>query len=194
MIMMVLNGKPDELGISAANYWNLIDYDVDKITADYKKTKVIPGLFASFPSSKNPELLEKYPGKTIAIVMTEGGDYDWYKKWNDQKPRHRDEDYNQLKEEFENKVMELMYKRFPKMRGNVVFKETSTPVTTQYYINSPDGSSYGLSGNPKRFSNWREFAYETPLTNLYTCGQDISFFKLYYIFIINFFNLYLNRH
>lgn len=64
------------------------------------------------------------------------------------------------------------------MQDKVEFIETSSPLTIQYYINSPEGCSYGLSGVPKRFSNWRDFKYETPLENLYVCGQDISFFLL----------------
>lgn len=97
MLMMVLDGTPDYFGITSANYWNLSDYDVDKITTDFKDTMIIPGLFASFPTTKDPELLKKYPGKTIAIIMTEGGKYEWYKKWEDQRPKHRDNEYEDLK-------------------------------------------------------------------------------------------------
>eukprot|EP00494_Astrolonche_serrata_P023125 UN23382 len=52
--------------------------------------------FIGFPSAKNPRFNDAFPGKSIAVVITEI-DYKHFAKWEKEKWEHRGVTYDTLK-------------------------------------------------------------------------------------------------
>jgi hypothetical protein len=51
-------------------------------------TSVIPMLFISFPSAKDPLWETKHPGKSTATIVT-FANYSWFEKWEENRVMHR---------------------------------------------------------------------------------------------------------
>ena len=85
-----LNGTAEELGLEGKHYWAMWtrkgQEDLDAITEKYMARSqkdaakgVIPLLFISFPSAKDPLWPGKHPGKSTATIVT-FANYDWFKE------------------------------------------------------------------------------------------------------------------
>ena len=85
-----LNGTAEELGIAGKHYWAMWTTkgkeDLDAITERYMDRSqqdaakgVVPLLFISFPSAKDPLWPDKHPGKSTATIVT-FANYDWFKE------------------------------------------------------------------------------------------------------------------
>jgi len=132
--------------------------------------------FIGFPSAKDPDFSNRYPGKSVACVITEGK-FDWVKEWNESKTRHRPEGYVNIKKRMQTLLLEALFRYFPNLREIVEFVEIGSPLSNSFYYNVPSGESYGLEQSPSRFTK-DEIADllrpETPIPNLYITGQDVS--------------------
>ena len=78
-------------------------------------------------------------------------DYSMFEKWKDERPGHRDQEYQTLKDMFANRTAEGLYHYYPKTKGKVVYKEVGSPLTFNHYIGSQRGEAYGLENAPIRF-------------------------------------------
>jgi all-trans-retinol 13,14-reductase len=70
----------------------------------------------------------------------------------------------------------LFYTRFPGTLRSEIVKIAGTPKTTNEFINSPMGCSYGISAGSRRFLDWktvRALRPGTSIRGLYLTGQDI---------------------
>jgi len=65
---------------------------------------------------------------------------------------NRTQKYKNFKAKFEELFLERLHRIFPKTKNHVKAIEIGTPITTKFYLNAPDGESYGLELTPKRFS------------------------------------------
>lgn len=85
----------------------------------------------------------------------------------------RSPDYTEFKNKIADQLLESFYKKFPLAKGKEIFHRTSSPLTNEYYINSPEGSCYGLKSIPKKFLNWDYFRMSSDFNGLYLTGQDL---------------------
>ena len=168
-----LQKTAEELGLPKTNYWLYpsSDYqgEVDKYIADSEAE--IPLVYISFPSAKDPSFTKRYPGRaTIEIVAP--GKYEWFAQWAEKPWGKRGEDYEALKEHFSQRLLEHLYKHFPQLRGQIDYRELSTPLSTDYFCFYPRGEIYGLNHDPSRFTqSW--LRPQTRIKGLYLTGQDI---------------------
>jgi all-trans-retinol 13,14-reductase len=169
-----LNGSPEDLNLPKTNYWiypDKIDHDtainnyLNDLDADF------PVVYISFPSAKDPDWVNRYPGKSTIDIITLLP-YDRFKNWEGSKWMKRGEDYNALKEKITKRLLEVLYKHIPQAEGKIEHYELSTPLTTQHFINYDKGEIYGLDHSPKRFRQ-RFLQPRTPIKNLFLTGQDI---------------------
>tara|TARA_R110002126_G_scaffold264475_3_gene407563 strand:- start:8312 stop:9901 length:1590 start_codon:yes stop_codon:yes gene_type:complete len=169
-----LNGSPEDLNLPKTNYWiypDKIDHDtavnnyLNDLDADF------PVVYISFPSAKDPDWVNRYPGKSTIDIITLLP-YDGFKNWEGSKWMKRGEDYNALKEKIAKRLLEVLYKHIPQAEGKIEHYELSTPLTTQHFINYDKGEIYGLDHSPKRFRQ-RFLQPRTPVKNLFLTGQDI---------------------
>jgi all-trans-retinol 13,14-reductase len=169
-----LKHTAEEVQLPKANYWIYPNgNDHDKAIKDYLEdyTKEFPVVYISFPSAKNPVFLKKYPGRATIEIITVAK-YDWFKKWENTRWKKRGEEYDVLKEEFAQRLLEHLYQQEPQLRGKIDFYELSTPITTKHFCNYINGEIYGLDHPPARFAK-DYLKPQTPIKNLFFTGQDI---------------------
>ncbi|MGK0291382.1 MAG: all-trans-retinol 13,14-reductase [bacterium] len=163
----------EELKLEQTNLWIYPSYDHDKNINDYKdkKTDEFPAVYVSFPSSKDPEWNKNYPGKsTIEIVSFMP--YECFAKWEDSPWLKRGDDYKAYKEEISQKLLEVLYKHVPQVKGKIDYYELSTPLSTKHFCSYDKGEIYGVDHTPERFRlDWLQ--PRTPIKNLLLTGQDI---------------------
>jgi len=169
-----LEGSPSELQLPKTNYWiypDDLDHDacveryMNDLDADF------PVVYISFPSAKDPEWSNRYPGKSTIDIITLLP-YNAFSAWSDTKWKKRGEEYEALKEKIAKRLLKVLYKQIPQVQGRVDYYELSTPLTTQHFINYDQGEIYGLDHTPQRFRQ-RFLKPRTPIKNFYLTGQDI---------------------
>jgi all-trans-retinol 13,14-reductase len=169
-----LEGSPEELGLPKTNYW-IYPEKVDHDTAVQKYLEDInnefPVVYISFPSAKDPDWSNRYPGKSTIDIITLVP-YSLFEKWDGTSWMKRGEDYESIKENITNRLLDVLYKHVPSAKGKIVHKELSSPLTTKHFVNYDEGEIYGLDHSPKRFRQ-RFLKPRTPIKNLFLTGQDI---------------------
>lgn len=131
-----------------------------------------PGLFISFPSSKDPTFKSRYPGRATIEVAT-WAPFKSFEKWNHFRWQHRGEEYEELKHRLTKRLLDELERHVPAVKGNIEYCELSTPISTAHFTNHPSGEVYGLSHTPERF-NARWLGARTPIKNLLLTGQDVT--------------------
>lgn len=165
----------ESLGLQKANWWIFPEgrYDHDANIAAYLADPdgEIPLVYISFPSAKDPDWERRYPGKATVDIITLAP-YEWFAKWEGTRWKRRGEDYDALKQRFTERLLEVLYRYEPQLRGKVDHAELSTPLSTREFVNYPSGEVYGLAHTPERFAD-RQLKPRTPIRGLYLTGQDV---------------------
>lgn len=168
-----LKGSTEELKLPKTNFWIFPDYDADASLQAFEqdKNQALPAVYISFPSAKDPEWQRKHSDKsTIEIVAP--CPYEWFEQWENEPWGKRGADYDELKEEFTQRMLAVLFKKMPHLKGKVDYYETSTPLSTNFFCAYKKGELYGLSHDPSRFEqSW--LRPETEIPGLYLTGQDI---------------------
>eukprot|EP01084_Bolivina_argentea_P136909 241138_1 len=132
--------------------------------------------FLSFPSAKNPSFEFERPGKATAVILTEIPYYH-FKKWENGKHDARGKDYNDLKKQIADKLIEeLLYKYYPQTRGEITKIDIGTALSAQYYLGSSIGESYGLCHSMNRYFDFeinQLLKAKQPIKGLWLSGQDL---------------------
>ncbi|MEQ9364409.1 MAG: NAD(P)/FAD-dependent oxidoreductase [Leptospirales bacterium] len=164
-----------ELNIGNGNIWIYPDYDHDKSLANFLSDprSELPMVYISFPSFKDPEWDGNYPGKSTIDIIAPAS-YEWFAKWRDEPWRKRGPEYNALKDEFSERLLEFLYRYVPEVQGKVDYHELSTPLSTEFFNKYQHGELYGLDHTPARFAEkWMK--PRSPVKNLFLTGQDTLF-------------------
>jgi all-trans-retinol 13,14-reductase len=169
-----LDGSPEELKLPKTNYWVYpgdLDHDgcVDRYLEDLNAP--FPVVYISFPSAKDPSWSERYPNKSTIDIITLVP-YEAFADWEGSRWMKRGDDYDKLKENITNRLLEALFKQLPHLRDKVAYHELSSPLTTQHFVNYDKGEIYGLDHSPSRFRQ-RFLQPRTPIKNFYLTGQDI---------------------
>ncbi|WP_033957063.1 phytoene desaturase family protein [Psychroserpens jangbogonensis] len=169
-----LDGTPEELGIPKTNYWVYPkDNDHDTCIKNYLKdiSQPFPLVYLSFPSAKDPDWSNRYPGKSTIDVITLIP-FETFEKWEGTPWKKRGEDYEAKKEEIAQRLLKEVYKQLPQVEGKINCYELSTPLTTQHFVNYEKGEIYGLDHSPSRYRQ-PFLKPKTTIKNFYLTGQDI---------------------
>lgn len=174
------------LGFERHNRWYLLmdnessdneyDYDsfIQQFHADPLNAPVMG--FLSFPSAKNPDFERERPNKATAILLTEIPFYH-FQKWENEKHDARGQDYVDLKKKIADRLIEeLLFKYYPKARGQISKIEIGTALSAKYYLGAPNGESYGLNHACPRYFDFeinQLLKPKTPINGLWLCGQDM---------------------
>lgn len=162
-----------QAGLGNANYWIYPHYDLDKAVNDFiaDPTKEFPVVYISFPSAKDPDWENRYPGKSTVEIITLAP-YEWFKDWEDKRWKKRGEAYEKLKENFSQRLLEQLYKTVPELKGKVDYYELSSPLSTKHFTSYEKGEIYGIDHTTDRFRH-KFLRAHTPVKNLFLTGQDI---------------------
>ena len=169
-----LDGSPQDLNLPKTNYWIYpkdLDHDacVERYLNDINSE--FPVVYISFPSAKDPDWNNRYPGKSTIDIITLVP-YELFTKWEGTRWMKRGEEYENLKENLSQRLLDVLYQYMPQTKGKVVHYELSSPLTTKHFVNYDEGEIYGLDHTPNRFR--QDFLQpRTPIKNLYLTGQDV---------------------
>ena len=169
-----LEGSPEELQLPKTNYWVYPpEGDHDTCVERYLKdlTQPFPVVYISFPSAKDPDWSNRYPGKSTIDIITLIP-YEIFEKWSDTPWKKRGKEYEAIKEELAQRLLKELYKQLPQVKGKVNCYELSTPLSTKHFVNYKKGEIYGLDHSPSRFRQ-AFLIPRTPIKNFYLTGQDI---------------------
>lgn len=129
-------------------------------------------LFCSFPSIKDPahdpgpEL--RHTGEAITFVPWEP-----FARWQGTRWGRRPDGYEAFKEELTDALLGQYLEHYPRLAPHVDHVELSTPLSTQHFARSAQGSIYGLATEPRRFFD-PGLLPRSRVKGLYVGGVDAS--------------------
>jgi len=124
-----------------------------------------------FPSLKNPDAVT-HTAEVIGFV-----EYEKFAKWAGEPWMKRGEEYEALKEQVTENLLALVEKKYPGFKDLIVYKELSSPLSTEHFTGSPKGSIYGMGSSPERYK-MKSLGVKTPVKNLYLTGADAFIFGI----------------
>lgn len=168
-----LQHTDEQLGLGRSNLWVYPGPDFEGALRRFEADPgaEIPLAYISFPSAKDPSFASRFPGRSTIEVLTLGP-YRWFERWADVPWRRRGDDYESLKARLRDRLLEVLYREVPGVRGKVDVAEVSTPLSTRHFTNYARGEIYGLAHDPARFAE-RALAPRTPVPGLWLTGQDV---------------------
>lgn len=103
-----------ELGLSGTNLWICPSFDHDANAKRFLEnpSAEFPLLFISFPSAKDPEFAQRYPGRATIEVVTLAS-YDWFARWESTRWKKRGTDYEEFKRELAARLQGELEKHVP---------------------------------------------------------------------------------
>ncbi len=130
-----------------------------------------PLVYISFPSAKDQDWNYRYPNKSTVEVVTVAN-RDWFERWQDSIWSQRGEDYEAFKEQFAQRLLDILFQHRPQLRERLLFHELSTPLSTEWFQNNERGEIYGVDHGVDRFR--KPFLHPvTPVKGLYMTGADV---------------------
>eukprot|EP01060_Flectonema_neradi_P000726 TRINITY_DN10451_c2_g5_i1.p1 TRINITY_DN10451_c2_g5~~TRINITY_DN10451_c2_g5_i1.p1 ORF type:complete len:624 (+),score=131.35 TRINITY_DN10451_c2_g5_i1:71-1873(+) len=175
-----IRGNPEDLGIANTNLWRLPasadgclfdamrDFYADPHASSYDPPSLI-----TFPSVKDQG--HENDGKVTCQILVLV-DFEDFEEWKDEEYLKRGDDYDSKKKQWEEKLLNLLYKYYPKVKGNVAMTDISTPLSIAHHLASHRGGAVGLDINPDRFFKPDISKYLDPVTlvpNLFLTGHDV---------------------
>lgn len=91
-----------------------------------------------------------------------------FEEWTDSSRHHRPEAYTAYKKAKTERIRQRIIARFPELENTFKVLTSSTVLTFRDYLNSPDGSAYGVKQKMGQFNLFGKL----PLRNLYVSGQS----------------------
>ena len=96
-----LNGSSESLDLPKANFWLYPDnYDHDENYENFvrdSENNPMAVAYISFPSAKDPDWENRYPGKSTIEIITLCP-YEWVSQWDGSRWKKRGAEYDELKE------------------------------------------------------------------------------------------------
>jgi all-trans-retinol 13,14-reductase len=176
-VCLYLGFKGDirKTGAGSANKWFYdtwdTEHDVWRIDASDRRERA-PILYSSFPSLKDPthdpgpDL--RHTGEVVTFVP-----YDFFTKWRDTRWKKRGAEYDALKKDLEERMLEHFFEHMPGLKPMLDYVELSTPLSTEKFCRPQRGSIYGLEPTPERF---RTLALRprSPIRSLFFAGSEVA--------------------
>ncbi len=151
-------------------YWNASDNVWDAV--NYKPHQW-PANYALFYTEDKSN-----PGYAESVSVLSYMSYDEFAKWEITYNRAGDEhnrgtEYDQLKEQKAEKLLEKIYERVPELNGNIVAHSTATPLSYRDYTGTPKGALYGILKDVNK-PNETTISTRTKIPNLFLTGQNVN--------------------
>ncbi len=169
-LFMGFEGDIEGAGATRSNHWIYPGGKVDVVWTDAPDNPP-QGMFVSFASLKDsahdPGPSRKYAGEIVAWT-----DWSVVERWARLEPSARGEDYREFKEKVEDILFAQFETYFPDLAKLVVFRNLSTPLSTEAITGHHHGGFYGIDVTPKRVLS-DALQAKTPVPGLILSGQDV---------------------
>ena len=179
-----LNKGQKELNLPTYNIWTLRGFNktysnYDEMVKEFHNNPLNTPImgFIGFPSAKDPKFALKHgENKSSCVIVTELP-RKHFSKYENEPCGGRSKEYEELKGKIGEKLVEeLLFKQFPQTRDCVEKIKYGTPLTTEYYLGSFEGESYGLHNSMERYFDYNTLKHtlncQTGIKGLYLTGQD----------------------
>lgn len=111
----------------------------------------------------------EYPGQNLLSLITSGHDALW-EPWRHTVSGQRGDEYLQTKRDFAHRLIAQAEKHIGPLSG-VRLLDVSTPLTIRDWVNSPNGSAYGVMRSTQQLSS--AILNRTSLGGLFLAGQSV---------------------
>lgn len=168
-----LNKSDKDLNLPKHNVWFHKSYSIDQ-NLEPKTIASSANNFAyiSFPSAKDAIWKKDNPNKATIQALSVGN-FDWFSEYEEKPWMKRGEEYEALKKQFEDSMLQKVLQFFPQIEEHIDVIEVSTPLSTKHFSNYQNGEIYGLEHTPERFS-LPFLRFTTKIKGLRLAGQDIT--------------------
>jgi len=185
-------GTAKELGLPTYNVWSLppaeghAESDISAIwktlfgagrhelpaflTSDEAAAAGQVPAFISFPSAKDSNYNARCPGKSTAVLLTEGR-ADFFGGRDAGSHQKRGEQYNVIKKRYEKLLLNALFRHFPHLKEKVAYIDIGTPLSNEHYLGR--AASYGLNQDHDRFLDPSLRLVVPGVSGLYLTGQDL---------------------
>ena len=154
-----LDCKTTEVGITKADYF--ISNGVNHEEA-YKN--ILNGNYSdNILGLTSYDVLDPDLNKGVGVFVAVFGDH--IKNW----PEYKSEEYKRKKEEVTNEILEIVYKRFPKVKEHIKVLELGTPHTMKRYTNNTQGAVYGWEQNIRQ-GGFNRLSNKSDFNNVFLSG------------------------
>jgi phytoene dehydrogenase-like protein len=144
-IFLGLNLDLPKLGLTDANIWHYPSDDLEGLFNDVSTGALqeAPFVFVTSPTIKDPDHHKAPPGHHTLELIT-GASAHRFKPWFHEKTQKRGAEYDRLKNDFADGILELVEKHYvPGLRDHVVVREAAPPPTNVSSGRAHDGGIYG---------------------------------------------------
>lgn len=162
MLFIGFDKSPAAFGLEGENHWFMPDLDDDRGISRPLGDGI---LFASFSSLNNPAA-RAHTAEVMHFVEPEV-----FQAWFGTEEGARPEQYERLKAEVTERLLDRLEARWPGFRASVAFAELATPLSFMTYQSSAHGAFYGLANSPERLRS-PIASCRTNIKGLYLSGQD----------------------
>ena len=160
-------------GFDSGNYWW---YPSTQVARAYERservlavdTDEVEGLFLAITTLKDPG--HRAHGHHTLEMFT-FAPYEPFARWAETRQGERGAAYERFKERLADRMIAAADNIIPGLSRHVVFRAVGTPVTNQFYCESPFGNAYGTAKTPFQVG---PFAHRTraEIDGLYLCGAS----------------------
>ena len=170
-LFLSFEGDVESAGATCSNHWIYPTGDVDVLWRDVASGPP-PSMFVSFASIKDPSH-DPGPSKKSAGEIIAWADWSIVAQWADKDTDERGDGYQSLKAQAEEAMFGQFEAYFPDLAKLVVFRNLSTPLTTNAITGHHQGAFYGLDVTPQRVLS-NALQAKTPIPGLFLAGQDVA--------------------
>jgi all-trans-retinol 13,14-reductase len=101
----------------------------------------------SFPSEKDRSYADRHPGKSTCVMIVGDVPWEWFQEWEDATIHKRGEEYKAFKQRLQDRMLEVLYRNYPQLKGKVAYVDSGSPLDTKFYLGKSHGESYGIKAN-----------------------------------------------
>jgi phytoene dehydrogenase-like protein len=178
MTFLGVSGDLRELGMRAANYWQMDGYDLESMYREPREpAESVRGCYITSGSLKDPthaghhapegestvEVMALVPGPLARWGVADRAIAAWQYR--------RDSDYGDRKRAIEDQLVARLERLFPGAAARIRYRESATPVTHLRFTGATGGTGYGLAATPAQFMGNRP-GYRGPIPGLYFAGAS----------------------
>ncbi|HOY38934.1 MAG TPA: NAD(P)/FAD-dependent oxidoreductase [Prolixibacteraceae bacterium] len=159
--------KPKSFPFLNYNYYYFDNYDMvwHPTVYDYESFPI--GFMLITPSIQNQG---EYAEKVIINCIMK---FDDFKKWEATQQGKRGQDYYDIKQQYQQKILDKVNKVFPGFYDSIEHVFSSTPLTLRDYLGSKDGSLYGYMKDCRNIVK-SQLVPRTKIDNLLLTGQNLN--------------------
>ena len=167
------NDSNENLGLKDSEHFvfNSFNYEEDVAAFEKDLKADIPFLYVTFASAKDGSWSERYPDRSTASIFFYIENFEHFSRWRNQQWEKRGEEYDAMKADMSERVLEILFKHYPHLRDHLDYFELSTPLSTRYFCIYEKGEIYGLNHDANRMrQSW--LRPSTLVPGFYLAGQD----------------------